>query len=124
MLHDFAVGPFVLDFTNSALDWNPDGGSAPKRFVASMTVFPSSPWTLSSASATAPPGTATSTASASETSPPSLPILATSWPAFSHRSASPPPTFPLPTTAIFILLPLHVADEGLNVEPGRLFPQH
>src|SRR3989454_10528098 len=101
-LNDFAVGPLVLDFTNSAFDWNPDGRSAPKRLVASMAVFPSRPCTLSSAASIAPPGTATSTASASETSPPSLPIRVTSWPAFSQRSASPPPTFPLPITAIFI----------------------
>src|SRR5436309_8189539 len=67
-----------------------------------MTVFPSSPCTLSRAASIAPPGTATSTASASETSPPSLPIRVTSWPAFSQRSARPPPTFPLPITAIFI----------------------
>src|SRR5213593_424554 len=67
-----------------------------------MVVLPSSPCTLSRAASIAPPGTATSTASASETSPPSLPIRVTSWPAFSQRSARPPPTFPLPITAIFI----------------------
>src|SRR5215213_6852065 len=69
-----------------------------------MTVFPSMPSTLSRASAIAPPGTATSTASASETSPPSRPILLSSWPASSQRSASPPPTLPLPITAICISL--------------------
>src|SRR5215207_761280 len=107
MLNDFAVGPFVLDFTNSAFDVKPSGGSTPQRFVASITVFPSRPCTLSRASATAPPGTATTTASTSETSPPSRPILVTSWPALSQRSASPPPTLPLPSTATFItsLLP-------------------
>src|SRR5207247_4523269 len=66
------------------------------------TVLPSRPRTVSNASATAFPGTATSTASASDTSPPSLPILVTLCPARSQRSASPPPTFPLPTTATFI----------------------
>src|ERR671920_417163 len=66
-----------------------------------MTVFPSMPRTLLSASAIASPGTANTTASASETSPPSRPILLTSCPAPSQRSASPPPTLPLPTTAIF-----------------------
>src|ERR671914_488087 len=107
MLNDFAVGPLVTDFTNSALDEKPAGGSAPRRFVASITVFPSMPCTLSKASAIASPGTATTTASASETSPPSRPILVTSWPAPSQRLASPPPTLPLPTTATFIssLLP-------------------
>src|SRR5918994_1033621 len=107
MLNDFAVGPFVLAFTNSAFDEKPSGGSTPQRFVASRTVFPSKPCTLSRASAIAPPGTATTTASAAETSPPSRPILVTSWPALSQRSASPPPTLPLPTTATFItsLLP-------------------
>jgi dihydrofolate reductase len=43
-------------------------------------------------------------ASASETSPPSRPIHSTSWPALSQRSASPPPTLPLPTTASFIVV--------------------
>src|SRR3954447_10663488 len=102
MLNDFAVGPFVFDFTYSAFDANPSGGSDPIRFVASITVLPSMPWTVSSASATDSPGTASRTASASETSPPSRPIRVTSCPAFSQRSASPPPTLPLPTTAIFI----------------------
>src|SRR5215207_8567474 len=72
VLNDFAVGPFVLDFTNSAFESKPDGRAAPKRFVASIAVFPSRPWTLPSASSIAPPGTAISTASASETSPPSF----------------------------------------------------
>src|SRR3954447_8709512 len=90
---------------NSVLDEKPPGGSAPMRFVASTTVLPSMPCTLSSASATAPPGTAIKTASASDTSPPSLPIRFTSWPARSHRSARPPPTLPLPITAIFMRLP-------------------
>src|SRR5919202_2277809 len=122
MLNDFAVGPFVLDFTNSAFEEKPPGGSTPKRFVASITVFPSMPSTLSRASATAPPGTATTTASASEASPPSRPILVTSWPALSQRSASPPPTLPLPITATFISLlcslqslaqlPNHIVAEG------------
>ena len=49
MLNDFAVGPFVLDFTNSAFDVKPSGGSTPQRFVASMAVFPSMPCTLSRA---------------------------------------------------------------------------
>src|SRR5947209_14968342 len=62
------------------------------------------PLTLSSASAIAPPGTASRTTSASETSPPSRPIRVTSCPAFSHMSARPPPTFPLPTTATLIVL--------------------
>src|SRR5919112_6216014 len=77
------------------------------RFVASITFLPSIPCTLSRASAIAPPATATTTASASEPSPPSRPILVTSWSALSQRSASPPPTLPLPTTATFItsLLP-------------------
>src|SRR5207247_7559412 len=67
-----------------------------------MTVFSSSPRPCARAASIAPPGTATSTASTSETSPPSLPIRVTSWPAFSQRSARPPPTFPLPIVAIFI----------------------
>jgi len=104
VLNDFAVGPFVLDFTYSAFEEKPAGGSTPRRFVASITVLPSMLSTLSRASAIVPPGTATSTASASETSPPSRPILATSWPALYQRSASPPPTVPPPTTAIFISL--------------------
>src|ERR687885_639886 len=101
MLKDLAVGPFVLDFTNSAFDEKPAGGSTFARFVASITVLPSKPCTLSRASAIAPPGTATTTASTFETSPPFRPILVTSWPALSQRSASPPPTLPLPTTATF-----------------------
>src|SRR3954469_10611442 len=105
-LNDFAVGPFVFDFTNSAFDGNPSGGSAPIRFVASITVFPSQPLTVSNTSASEPPGTAMSTASASDTSPPSLPMRVTSWPADSQRSASPPPTLPFPTTATFITAPL------------------
>src|SRR3954453_17922300 len=104
MLNDFAVGPFVFDFTYSAFDANPSGGSDPIRFVASITVLPSMPWTVSRASATDSPGTASRTASASDTSPPSRPIRVTSCPAFSQRSASPPPTLPLPTTAIFMPL--------------------
>src|SRR5215207_2761731 len=104
MLKDFAVGPFVLDFTNSAFEEKPAGGSTFARLVASITVLPSKPCTLSRASAIAPPGTATTTASTFETSPPSRPILVTSWPSLSQRSASPPPTLPLPTTAIFIAL--------------------
>jgi hypothetical protein len=71
------------------------------RLVASISTFPSSPLTLASASETAADGTASSTASAPETSPPSLPIRCTSWPACSHKSASPPPTLPLPMVAIF-----------------------
>src|SRR5215208_4920902 len=71
MLNDFAVGPFVRDFTNSAFDGKPAGGLTPIRLVASITVVPSIPLTSSRASAIALPGTATSTASASETSPPS-----------------------------------------------------
>src|ERR671935_1082805 len=102
MLNDFAVGPLVIDLMNSAFDEKPEGGDAPIRFVASITVLPSFPCTFSSASPTALPGTAISTASASDTSPPSLPIRVTSCPAVSHRSANPPPTLPLPTTAIFI----------------------
>src|ERR671921_202816 len=107
MLKDLAVGPFVLDFTNSAFDEKPAGGATFPRLDASITVLPSKPCTLSRASAIAPPGTATTTASAFETSPPSRPILVTSWPALSQRSASPPPTLPLPSTATFIttLLP-------------------
>src|ERR687889_816098 len=102
MLKDLAVGPFVLDFTNSAFDEKPAGGSTFARFVASITILPSKPCTLSRASAIAPPGTATTTASTFETSPPSRPILVTSWPTLSQRSASPPQTLPLPTTATFI----------------------
>src|SRR4051812_30197300 len=105
-LNDLAVGPLVFDLRNSAFEEKPPGGSAPTRFVASMTVFPSQPLTASTASAMAAPGTATSTASASETSPPSLPIRVTSCPALSQRSPSPPPTLPLPTTAIFMTTPL------------------
>src|SRR5215203_3216302 len=107
MLKDLAVGPFVLDFTNSAFEEKPAGGSTPQRLVASITVLPSKPCTLSRASAIPPPGTAMTTASTSETSLPSRPILVPSWPALSQRSASPPPTLPLPTTATFIttLLP-------------------
>src|SRR5919112_1211193 len=105
MLKDLAVGPFVLDFTNSAFDEKPAGGATFPRLDASITVLPSKPCTLSRASAIAPPGTATTTASAFETSPPSRPILVTSWPALSQRSASPPPTLPLPSTATFIALP-------------------
>src|SRR5947209_1865324 len=102
MLNDFAVGPCVLDFTNSAFEKKPAGGSTPMRLVASITVWPARPCSLSSASAIAPPGTATSTTSAAETSPPSRPIRVTWWPARSQRSASPPPTLPRPTTAILI----------------------
>src|SRR5947207_14627203 len=76
------------------------------RLVASITVFPSQPLTVSNTSATAPPGTATRTTSASDTSPPSLPMRVTSCPARSQQSASPPPTFPFPTTAIFMTTPL------------------
>jgi hypothetical protein len=61
-LNDFAVGPFVLDFTNSAFEEKPGGGSTPMRFVASITVFPSMPCTLLRTSVTAPRGTATTTA--------------------------------------------------------------
>src|SRR5215210_5249594 len=71
MLKDLAVGPFVLDFTNSAFDEKPAGGSTFARLVASITVLPSKPCTLSRASAIAPPGTATTTVSTFETSPPS-----------------------------------------------------
>src|SRR5438105_6326052 len=130
MLNDFAVGPFVFDLMYSAFEGKPEGGSAPTRLVASITVFPSIPSTFSSASATAPPGTATSTASASDTLPPSLPIRVTSWPAFSHRSARPPPTFPRPTTAILIASSLRLglseslrhnapAPRGKHHQPGR-----
>src|SRR5581483_6888110 len=38
MLNDFAMGPLVFDLMNSAFDGKPDGGSTPKRFVASITV--------------------------------------------------------------------------------------
>src|SRR5205814_4428778 len=82
-------------------EW-PLGGSAPMMLVASITVFPPQPLTVSNTSATAPPGTATRTTSASDTSPPSLPMRVTSCPARSQKSASPPPTLPLPTTAIFM----------------------
>src|SRR5437868_6362853 len=99
MLSDFAVGPPVLDLTNSAFELKPAGGRALIRLVASITVLPSHPETVSNASGTAPPGTASRTAAASETSPPSRPILVTRWPARSQRSPSPPPTLPLPTTA-------------------------
>src|SRR5215204_560625 len=50
MLNNFAAGPFVLDFTNSAFDEKPSGGLTPSRFVASITVFRSMPCTLSRAS--------------------------------------------------------------------------
>src|SRR6266513_1877805 len=53
---------------NSAFEGKPEGGSAPIRFVASITVLPPRPWTFLSASAIARPATAISTASASETS--------------------------------------------------------
>src|SRR5215204_840915 len=120
MLNDFAVGPFVLDFTNSAFDEKPAGGFTFARFVASITVLPSKPCTLSRASAIAPPGTATTTASTFETSPPSLPILVTSWPALSQRSASPPPTLPLPSTATFIaLLPRLSRYHKSTESPGK-----
>jgi hypothetical protein len=52
---------FLLDFTNSALERKPAGGSMPIRLVASITVLPVIPCSLSRASAIAPPGTATST---------------------------------------------------------------
>jgi hypothetical protein len=90
--------------TEGAFDEKSAGGSSPTRLVASITVLPSMPYTLSRASAIAPPETATTTASAPEMSPPSRPILVTSWPVPSQRSASPPPTLPLPITAIFISL--------------------
>src|SRR5262249_32878322 len=93
------------DLTYSAFDTNPSGGWAPMRFVASITVLPSIPVTLSSASATAPPGTASSTASASDTSPPSWPSCVTSCPARCQRSPRPPPLLPRPTVAIFIAVP-------------------
>src|SRR3954471_11825854 len=124
MLNDFAVGPFVFDFTNSAFDANPSGGSEPTRFVASITVLPSIPCTVSSASATDPPGTASRTASASLTSPPPRPMRVTSCPAFSHRSASPPPTLPLPTTAIFMVPPLSAsADRELSAVMSHVYAQ-
>src|SRR5215203_1218543 len=129
MLNDFAVGPFVFDFTNSALDEKPAGGSALMRFVASITVFPSIPCTMSRASGIAPPGTATTTASTSAMSPPSRPIRVTSWPALSQRSASPPPTLPLPSTAIFIssLLPrfrgYHESTSFSENKPSRNCPK-
>src|SRR5919199_3737110 len=102
MLNAFAVGPCVLDLTNSAFEKKPAGGSTPTRLVASITVWPARPCSLSKAAAIAPPGTASSTTSAAETSPPSRPIRVTWWPTRSQRSASPPPTLPRPTTAILI----------------------
>src|SRR5947209_5365319 len=106
MLNDFAVGPWVLDLMNSALEAKPSGGCAPTRLVASITVLPRRPLTESKTSGAAGPGHAIRTASASPASPPSRPIRWTSCPAFSHRLASPPPTLPLPTTVIFICSPL------------------
>src|SRR5436305_1767083 len=81
MLKDLAVGPPVFDFTNSAFESNPSGGAVPIRLVASIVVLPSTPLTLSSASAIDPPGMASTTASACETSPPSRPIRVSSCPA-------------------------------------------
>jgi hypothetical protein len=49
VLNDFAVGPFVLDFAYSAFEEKPAGGSRPQRFVASITLLPSMPSTLSRA---------------------------------------------------------------------------
>src|ERR1700722_2646494 len=74
------------------------------RLVASITVLPSTPVRESSASTIERPGTAIRTTSASETLPPSRPSRVTRCPARSHRSASPPPTFPLPNTVILIAL--------------------
>src|SRR5436309_6744678 len=119
MLNDFAVGPFTFDFRNSAFDWKPAGGGVPTRFVASIATLPSRPCTLSIASDSDAPGTANSTTSASETSPPSRPSLVTSWPAFSQRSARPPPTLPLPIAVIFMVPPL-VLVESKDLKPlGR-----
>src|SRR6516165_9420311 len=133
MLNDFAVGPLVLDFTNSALERKPAGGSAPTRLVASITVLPLIRWSLSNAPTIAPYGTASSTASASETSPPSRPSRVTWWPARSQRSASPPPTWPLPNTEIFICASFFLLSSssydcfntypfafGVGPRPGRL----
>ena len=63
--------------------------------------LPSSPVTFASASEIEPDGTATRTTSASAAEPPSRPSVVTSWPARSHRRASPPPMFPLPIVVIF-----------------------
>src|SRR5579884_2776633 len=97
---------------NSALEAKPPGAPAPMRLVASITVLPSRPVTVSNVPATAAPGIAISTASAPDTSPPSLPIRWSSCPAFSHRSASPPPTLPFPTTAIFTCAPFPGSSPG------------
>lgn len=50
MLKDLAVGPFVLDFTNSALRRKPIGGWKPIRLVASITILPSMPFSFLSIS--------------------------------------------------------------------------
>src|SRR6516165_767459 len=124
MLNDFAVGPLVLDFTNSALERKPAGGSAPTRLVASITVLPLIRCSLSNAPTIAPYGTASSTASAAETSPPSRPSRVTWWPARSQRSASPPPTWPLPNTAILIcasfVLLFSSSQDCFNTHPVRV----
>ena len=129
-MDDFPVGPLVLDFTNSAFDEKPAGGATPQRFVASITVFPSIPCTLSRASAIAPPGTATSTASASETSPPSRPILLTPWPALdtatwdaSHRGGL------RPTAALLLRATARMGAGGVvvlvgSIEGLRAAPSH
>src|SRR4051794_10335453 len=103
MLNDFAVRPPTIALTWCASDsccssrpWN--------AFVVSMTGFPPSPVTVPRASAIEPDGTATTTTSAPEASPPSRPSASTSCPAACQRFASPPPTFPLPTTVIFMAL--------------------
>src|SRR3954447_23663316 len=76
--------------------------------MVSIVVLPSIPLTVPSPSAIAPDGSATTTTSASEASPPSRPSAWTSCPAACQRFASPPPTFPRPTTVIFTVCSLSV----------------
>src|SRR6266542_2169382 len=89
-LNAFATGPPTIDFTSCASDLYARLRPA-DSLVASIATLPSSPRTLSSASAIAPDGTATRTTSASDASPPSRPIRVMVCPARSQRRASPLP---------------------------------
>src|SRR3954465_11422693 len=103
-LKDLAVGPPTIDLTSWAFDSNPS--FRPRTaFVASIVTLPASPPTPASAFAISGPGTATSTTSAVDASPPSRPSSCTSCPASRHFCARPPPTLPLPITAIFMKYP-------------------
>src|SRR6266536_1650018 len=126
-LNAFATGPPTIDFTSCASDLYARLRPA-DSLVASIATLPSSPRTLSSASAIAPDGTATRTTSASDASPPSRPIRVMVCPARSQRRASPPPTFPLPMTVMFMrssnpLLPLRpklrVPGADTDMQPAR-----